>query len=208
MISPYYYPIKIMDTELINAAKRGVDVEIVTARKRDIPCYRNMRNFMLMRKLIENGVKVYQVKEKYLHMKGFSFDDESMNFGSFNLDKWSWDNNNELNFKCENEILIHEFNHIYEKVKNECLKVEKPSPMDFFTRAKIIFWTVFLTGVNFTMNYRRMIRTDARNEGGEKFFKEKILGEGGKKLKDIEIPEDIVIYKRIFYSWDEVIGED
>lgn len=70
IIAPYYYPMKVLERELIATAERGVDIEMITSRKRDIPCYRNLKNAYLMRKLIKNGIKVYQVKDKYLHMKG------------------------------------------------------------------------------------------------------------------------------------------
>jgi phosphatidylserine/phosphatidylglycerophosphate/cardiolipin synthase-like enzyme len=59
IMAPYYYPVKELENRLIEAAQRGVEVEIITARKRDIPCYRNLKNAYLMRKLIQNGIKVY-----------------------------------------------------------------------------------------------------------------------------------------------------
>jgi phosphatidylserine/phosphatidylglycerophosphate/cardiolipin synthase-like enzyme len=70
IMAPYYYPMRVLEKELIAAAERGVEIEIITARKRDIPCYRNLKNAYLIRKLIDSGITVYQVKDKYLHMKG------------------------------------------------------------------------------------------------------------------------------------------
>ena len=85
IISPYYYQIKKVEYLLGEAVKRGVHVEIITAENRDIPCYRHLRNDHLLHNLIASGVKVYEIKEKYLHMKGLAFDDEAVTFGILNL---------------------------------------------------------------------------------------------------------------------------
>jgi hypothetical protein len=81
IISPYYYPLKKLDKELLGAVARGVKVELITARNRDIPSYRNFVNANLMNHLVRNGVHVLQVKDKYLHMKGILFDDQVLTFG-------------------------------------------------------------------------------------------------------------------------------
>jgi phosphatidylserine/phosphatidylglycerophosphate/cardiolipin synthase-like enzyme len=81
IISPYYYRLKNLDKELLKAAARGVKVELITARNRDIPTYRDFVNANLMHHLVKNGVEVLQVKDKYLHMKGFLFDDRVLTFG-------------------------------------------------------------------------------------------------------------------------------
>lgn len=67
------------------AVERGVQVEILTARKRDIPSYRNFKNANLMNHLVKNGITVLQVKDRYLHMKGILFDEEVLTFGSVDL---------------------------------------------------------------------------------------------------------------------------
>lgn len=65
-----------------DAVKRGVEVELITAQNRDIPCYRHLKNDHILHNLITGGVKVYEIKEKYLHMKGLLFDDEALTFGT------------------------------------------------------------------------------------------------------------------------------
>lgn len=83
IISPYYYPLKKLDKELLQAVGRGVKVELITAKNRDIPSYRDFKNANLMNHLASNGVDVLQVKDKYLHMKGMVFDGEEVTFGRF-----------------------------------------------------------------------------------------------------------------------------
>ena len=205
IITPYYIPMRQFEKEVIAAARRGVDVEIITAQKRDIPGYKNLKNSYLMRKVIRNGVKVFQIKDKYLHMKALAFDDEYLTFGSFNIDKWSWNNNNEINFCTQEDRLIKQYNSIYAKVKSECDQVTTMTPLKAWQKMKYAFWIWFLDGCNFTMNYRRMQKTAARIEGGDKFYYDKLLAG--------EVPEEaldghINLYKRCYYDWDDVFGFD
>jgi len=206
IISPYYFPIKALESELIRAVERGVDIEIITAQKRDIPCYRNFKNAMLMRKVIRQGIRVYQIQDKYLHMKGVCCDDEWVTIGSFNLDKWSWDNNNEINIESKEFEHVARFKKIYDQVKTECVQVQKLSPIHLWKRVKIQFWLNLLYLCNFLMNYRRMSKNTARLEGAEKFYFEKIASKDLKSKEDLK--GEINLYKRIYYDWDDLIGLD
>lgn len=78
-----------------------MDVTIITAWKRDIPIYSSFKNYFLFRKILKNGGNIYQVMDRYLHMKLYSCDDVMFSLGSFNNDKWSWGINKELNAVIE-----------------------------------------------------------------------------------------------------------
>jgi phosphatidylserine/phosphatidylglycerophosphate/cardiolipin synthase-like enzyme len=54
--------------------------------------------------LIYRGLKVYEVHNKFLHMKLYIFDDESYILGSFNNDRISWNINNELNLAVDEKL--------------------------------------------------------------------------------------------------------
>lgn len=78
--------------------KRNVQVEIITARKRDQPVYKTFLNSYLFRKLHKHGAVVYEEPYKFLHMKAIEIDDcKQVNVGSFNHDLWSFFCNNEAN---------------------------------------------------------------------------------------------------------------
>ena len=78
--------------------KRGVEVDIVTARNRDQPCYKGFLNSYLFSNLKLKGAHVREEPFKYLHMKAISVDDgKIMTLGSFNQDHWSFYCNNEAN---------------------------------------------------------------------------------------------------------------
>lgn len=168
IIVPYYYPIKKIDKALIEASKKGIKVELITAKKRDIPCYKDLRNSYLFKHLIDSGIDVYEFKDKYLHVKSFLFDDEILSVGSFNLDKWSWKNNNEVNFNTNNKDILKDYIKIYNNIKeyttiatinNDYYKFEK-----FF---RVQFWTFFLFICHNIMIYMprfKFIRKEEKEE--------------------------------------------
>jgi phosphatidylserine/phosphatidylglycerophosphate/cardiolipin synthase-like enzyme len=73
---------------------RGVRVDLITSAKRDQPVYKHIKNYLLLKKLIKKGLRVYESHEKILHSKVYVFDEKVMTIGSFNNDRWSWKINN------------------------------------------------------------------------------------------------------------------
>lgn len=116
IITPYYYPVSRIDKALIAAAKRGVDVEVITAKKRDIPAYMPFKNWHLLKSYVNNDIKVYESDDLFIHMKAFQIDNHDVTFGSFNIDKWSWSNNNEVNFYAQDQNTNQIFNKYYQEV--------------------------------------------------------------------------------------------
>lgn len=194
-----------IEDEIIKAANRGIKVELITAQNRDIPAYKTLVNSRLMSKLIKNGVSVFQMKDKYLHMKSMIFDDLELTFGSFNLDKWSWNNNNELNFCSKDPRLANELLKIYQGVKDESVLVQRWTPLKLWESMEDSFWMWFLDGCNFTMNYRRLAQTTARDEALEKMYFDRII-QG--KVPNSMIDSDINLYRRVYCDWDDVFGVD
>lgn len=82
-------PYLIVDYEfieaIINAKKRGVDVILITPNIPD----KKIINIMTKSnygKLIENGVKIYEYKDGFIHSKMIVCDDELASIGTINLD--------------------------------------------------------------------------------------------------------------------------
>lgn len=208
MITPYYYRINQVDKALINAKERGVDVQIITSRKRDIPAYMPFKNYLLFQKFLRKGIDVYQVQDRYLHMKGCQFDDESITFGSFNFDKWSWCNNNELNFYAEDLKSNKIFGEIFDQVKCDSVKVtsNREIPVKVMTWCRMWFWDNFLGFANFTANYRRYFKTQRKNSETGLFRKYFINLEDPKDQKvDEKLHQP---YKWLYYDWDDTLGLD
>jgi phosphatidylserine/phosphatidylglycerophosphate/cardiolipin synthase-like enzyme len=65
--------------------RRGVRVEVISARMRDQVAYKNLLNSDLFANLRSKGAIIYEEPFKYLHMKAIEIDDgEIMTIGSFN----------------------------------------------------------------------------------------------------------------------------
>lgn len=82
-------PYLVVDYEFLaalsNAAKRGVDVRIITPYIADKKLIKIMTKSNYM-KLIEAGVKIYEYKPGFIHAKMFVCDDKYATVGTINLD--------------------------------------------------------------------------------------------------------------------------
>lgn len=115
IFTPYLIIDNEMLTSLCNAAKRGVDVRIVTPGvpdKRII--YWITQSFY--RVLIKSGVKIYQYRPGFLHAKSFLCDDKIATVGSVNLDYRSL----YLHFECG--VFLYKCQAVQE-LKQDCMEV-------------------------------------------------------------------------------------
>lgn len=115
IFTPYLIIDNEMLTSLCNAAKRGVDVRIVTPGvpdKRII--YWITQSYY--RALIESGVKIYQYRPGFLHAKNFLCDDKIATVGSVNLDYRSL----YLHFECG--VFLYQCRAVAE-LKQDCMEV-------------------------------------------------------------------------------------
>ena len=115
-------PYLILDDELthaiINTQKRGVEVSIVTPARPDkkITFYVTISNY---RKLIENGVKVYQYTPGFIHAKMMISDDNTAMLGTINLDYRSLYLNFEDGVLIYNNSQITTINNDFKKIISE-----------------------------------------------------------------------------------------
>ena len=101
IIQPYIQNIVELEDAICDALKRGVEVEFISARKRDQPIYSALLNSDLFKRMLDSGAKVYEEPYKYLHMKALSVDDKYLTIGSMNQDNTSFYENNEVNILIE-----------------------------------------------------------------------------------------------------------
>ena len=85
---------------LINASKRGVDVNVIIPRKGDSGIY-NTLNLLSAKQMIEAKVNVFFYEPRFAHMKAAIVDDFVV-VGSANPDSRSYRENQELNVIIEN----------------------------------------------------------------------------------------------------------
>jgi len=96
LTSPYFVPPSRLVNQLVRASRRGVDVRLLTAGMSDVPIVAVAATH-LYAKLLKGGVKVYEMVDRTLHAKTTTIDGVYAAVGSFNLDRWSFSRNLEVN---------------------------------------------------------------------------------------------------------------
>ncbi len=93
--SPYFVPPRRLISDMRNAARRGVDVRVLTAGLSDVPLVSSASRHLYGR-LLRHGVRIYEMRERTLHAKTITIDGVYAGVGSFNLDYWSYRRNLEV----------------------------------------------------------------------------------------------------------------
>jgi cardiolipin synthase len=94
--NPYFVPPQRIMTAIVRAAKRGVDVRILTSGQSDVPMVRRASQHIYGR-FLKHGVRIYELYGTTLHAKTMTIDGLYSTIGSFNLDYWSYNRNLEVN---------------------------------------------------------------------------------------------------------------
>ena len=94
--TPYFLPHEGLRRAMLNAAKRGVDVRILTAGLSDVPLMRYASRHVYAG-FLTHGIRIYEMTEKTLHAKLVTIDGLQASIGSYNLDHWSARRNLEVN---------------------------------------------------------------------------------------------------------------
>lgn len=88
LCSPYFVPPQRLKRALVHAARRGVDVRVLTAGRSDVPLVR-LASQHLYGRLLRAGVRIFELESRVLHAKTATVDGVYAAVGSFNLDYWS-----------------------------------------------------------------------------------------------------------------------
>jgi len=88
LTSAYFVPPLRLIRALRLAARRGVDVRVLTAGRSDVPLSRHA-SWHLYARLLKAGVRIFEMKGRTLHAKTATIDGVYGMVGSFNLDLWS-----------------------------------------------------------------------------------------------------------------------
>jgi cardiolipin synthase len=94
--TPYFVPPLRLARAIVRAAKRGVDVQILTPGSCDVPIVR-MAAQHVYSQFLEHGVRIFELQDCMLHAKTMTIDGLYSTVGSFNLDHWSDKHNLEVN---------------------------------------------------------------------------------------------------------------
>jgi cardiolipin synthase len=153
IVQGYFYPIKKMQKALKRAAKRGVEIEVITTKERDQPVYKDLTNDKLTKKILQMGGKVSEMVDRILHTKMYIIDDHLI-LGSFNHDKWSWSMNSEVVLSCSIKEITDLGFQIKEKYKLDTQEVK----LSLTKKVKSVFagfWKWFLKNSEYVMNTKK-----------------------------------------------------
>lgn len=107
LTTPYFVPPSRLKRALFRAARRGVDVRVLTAGESDVPTVRAASEHLYGRYL-QHGVRVYEMFGKTLHAKTATVDGLWAMVGSFNLDRWSDRRNLEVSVTVLDPVVARE----------------------------------------------------------------------------------------------------
>ena len=115
--NPYFVPDARMARALADAARRGVDVTLITAgavsgTQNQIVRKASQAHFGTV---LEAGVKIHEYGPAMLHAKTMVVDDQWVSIGSANLDNASFALNNELNVTFLDRSLARRLTEIFER---------------------------------------------------------------------------------------------
>lgn len=136
-----YTPYLVTDNEMITAlklaAKRGVDVRIVTPGVPDkkFVYWLTQSNYQ---NLIEAGVRVFQYKPGFIHAKCVLSDDESATVGTVNFDYRSFYHHFECGVFCYRAQAVDELKADMEKTFAACEEITLSWCRDKFVKTNVI----------------------------------------------------------------------
>ncbi|MCT8140066.1 cardiolipin synthase [Anaerobacillus sp. CMMVII] len=142
--TPYFIPGKEIKTELIAAAKRGVDVKLIIPKQGDHPLVKEA-SFPYFQPLLEAGCEVFRYYRGFYHAKTIIIDKKICDIGTANVDPRSFHINHEINCLIFNKEFIKDVIEVMEHdiSISERLTIEQLKNRSFFHRSKEKIATVF-----------------------------------------------------------------
>ncbi|MCA1297457.1 cardiolipin synthase [Stappia indica] len=105
IVSPYFVPEESMQTALLAAAMRGVDIRILLPEKADHRLVW-LASYAHADDMVAQGIKVYRYKAGFLHQKVILVDDEIAGIGTVNFDARSFRINFEVTLWFTHQRMI------------------------------------------------------------------------------------------------------
>ena len=156
----YFLPGLKLRMALEQAAKRGVNIQIVLAGKSDIPLLLNA-TYYLYSWLHKHKIKVYEWNKSVLHAKLAVIDEQWMTIGSFNLNHLSKYASIELNVDILNTTFVTQVStHLNGLIKNDCEEILSTRARNLSTKIRELFayflGRTLIKAVTFFPNFRNI----------------------------------------------------
>jgi cardiolipin synthase len=104
--TPYYVPDPSLELGLLAAARRGVDVTLLVPGEHQDSIFVRYASRTYYRDLLQAGVRVFEYRPTFLHVKVMVIDDELSLIGSPNFDSRSTELNRELALAVRDRALV------------------------------------------------------------------------------------------------------
>ncbi len=119
----YFLPDKQVRNALVDAVKRGVEVEVmVPGRHIDLPMVRSA-SWLHYRDLLENGVRIYEYTPTMMHNKAMVVDGIYSTIGSINFDARSMNKNAEESLAVYDRAFAKEVETMFDEDKKRCEEI-------------------------------------------------------------------------------------
>ncbi|UVD81567.1 phosphatidylserine/phosphatidylglycerophosphate/cardiolipin synthase family protein [Mycoplasma iguanae] len=140
--TPYFVPTQKVLTALKNALMSGIKVEIYVPGIYD-KAYVKTTTFFYLKELQKYGLKIYFLREKFLHSKMASFDDKYAYIGTLNIDVRSFYSQYEIISFVKGEA-VKQINQTFWNYKNASLTWEQmPNTHKKYTVIFVFFVKLF-----------------------------------------------------------------
>lgn len=138
--TPYFLPNDVLFQALQMACLSGIDVRLMVSEKSD-SSYVDPAAHSYYEDLLEAGMKIYEMKDKFVHAKTIVADDMISVLGSANLDFRSFETNFEINCYIYDPAIARKNKEIFFKDMEECSEIRYE---EWVKRSK---WKRFLESV-------------------------------------------------------------
>jgi len=144
MQTPYFLPNESLFQALQLAALSGIDVRLMVSQKSD-SSYVDPASRSYFADLLEAGMKIYELKDKFIHAKTLVTDDMLSVIGSANLDFRSFETNFEINCYLYDPNIARHNKEIFLQDMKQCREIryeewiKRPKWKKFFESVMRIF---------------------------------------------------------------------
>ncbi len=140
--TPYFVPPKKLIRSLNRAARRGLDVRIITAGRSDVPLVAWAAHHVYPL-LLKRGVRIFKLKNGVLHAKTAVMDGIFSMVGSFNLDYWSEFRNLEIKAALIDPSVAGQLVNRFEAMLAECEEVTLEAMSNRTLWQRLVAWAAF-----------------------------------------------------------------
>lgn len=134
--TPYFLPYDPLRKAMIEAARRGVDVRVLTAGLSDVPLMR-LASHHVYEQFLKAGIRIYELFGQTLHAKTAAIDGVYASVGSYNLDHWSARRNLEVNVSVIDPHLAGQLEFHFDKDLKNAREISLP-----VWRKRSYFWRI------------------------------------------------------------------